>query len=142
MLRTLAILLLITTPAVAWDAKSDDICTLIHNDADAAVRVTYDISTQSYSISITPKLPWRNRPVFAMRFDGPRSNTISTDRHVFSDDGSTLTVTDSGFGNVLDGLEFNQTATAVLGEQAVTVDLDGAGPAVREFRSCAAGLRV
>lgn len=142
MLRTLAILVLTTTPTLAWDAMSDDFCTLNHNDGDQAVRVTYDASTQTYSISITRSRPWRNGPVFAMRFDGPQSNTISTTRHIISADGAKLTVSDSGFGNVLDGLEFNQTATAVLGDQKVTFALDGAGPAVREFRSCASGLRV
>jgi hypothetical protein len=50
-----------------------------------------------------------------------------------------VTVKDSGFGNVLDGLEFNNTATAILGNEAVTFGLENAGPAVRAFRACTAG---
>ncbi len=142
MLRVLAIILLTTTKTWAWEFKSDSLCTLAHDDRDAAVRVTYDPSNQIYAISITPVHPWRNGPVFALRFDGQRSNTISTNRHVISEDSATLTVTDSGFGNVLDGLEFNQTATAVLGDQAFTFGLDNAAPSVREFRACASGVRV
>jgi hypothetical protein len=38
---------------------------------------------------------------------GPRGNMISTSRHALSDDGRTLSVSDRGFGNVLNGLEFN-----------------------------------
>ena len=44
-----------------------------------------------------------------------------------------MTVKDSGFGNVLGGLEFNNTATAILGNEAVTFGLENAGPAVRAF---------
>lgn len=142
MLRIVAILMLASTPAAAWEANSDGLCTLLHNEGAGSVRVAYDTSTQTYSISITSSRLWRSGPIFAMRFDGPQSNMISTNRHVISDDGMKLTVTDSGFGNVLDGLEFNQTATAVLGEQTLTFGLETAGPAVREFRECASGLRV
>ncbi|MBO6707236.1 MAG: hypothetical protein JJ912_14180, partial [Roseitalea sp.] len=78
----------------------------------------------------------------AMRFDGPIGLTITTDRHIASDEGRSLTVTDSGFGNVLNGLEFNHTATALLGDRAVPVSLDGAAPAVQDFRACAAGLNA
>jgi hypothetical protein len=77
-----------------------------------------------------------------MRFDGPRGNTITTDQHVISGGGATVTVTDRGFGNVLNGLEYNRIATALLGDRAVAVSLDGAAPAVREFRACAKGPNV
>ena len=40
---------------------------------------------------------------------------------------------------MLNGLEFNDTATALLGDRAVAFALDGAGPAVRAFRACTAG---
>jgi hypothetical protein len=65
--------------------------------------------------------------------------TISTQRQVISGDRASVTVKDSGFGNVLDGLEFNNTATAILGNEAVTFGLENAGPAVRAFRACTAG---
>ena len=138
MLRTLAILLLTATPAVAWEATSGRVCELTHEDEVARVRVTYDPAIPEYAIAISPARPWLTAPVFAIRFDGPRSLTISTDRHVVDGAGTTLTVTDRGFGNVLNGLEFNNTATALLGDQAVAIGLDGAGPAVRAFRACTA----
>lgn len=142
MLRTLALLLLTTSPALAWEAKLGRICELTHDGDTASVRVTFDPAIPEYAIAITPKLPWLPGPVFSMRFDGPLGSTISTDRHVITGGGATLTVTDSGFGNVLNGLEFNHTATALLGGQAVSVPLDGAAPAVREFRACASGLNA
>lgn len=51
-------------------------------------------------------------------------------------------MTDRGFGNVLDGLEFNETATALLGDQAVVLSLEGAAPAVQSFRARTRSLRV
>lgn len=142
MLRALAILLLSTAPALAWEVRQGRICELVHDGEDASVRVTYDPALPEYAIAITPKRPWQQGSIFAMRFDGPRGNTISTNRHALSGGGATLTVTDRGFGNVLNGLEFNHTATALLGERTVVVPLDGAAPAVREFRACASGLNV
>ncbi len=140
MVRILIVLLLATAPALAWEAKSGPVCELVHDGENASVRVTYDPAILEYSIAITPDRPWSQGPVFAIRFDGPRGNTITTNRHMVSGDGATLTVTDSGFGNVLNGLEFNHTATALLNDRAVAVPLDGAGPAVRDFRACTSGL--
>ena len=142
MIRALAVLLLTTAPALAWEATSGRVCELVHDGENAFVRVTYDPAIPEYAIAITPKGPWLQGPVFAMRFDGARGNTIVTDRHVITGGGATLTVTDRGFGNVLNGLEFNHTATALLGDQAVAVSLDGAAPAVRAFRACATGPGV
>jgi hypothetical protein len=45
-------------------------------------------------------------------------------------------VSDRGFGNVLDGLEFNQVALAATGDRVVSIDLDGAAPEVAAFRAC------
>lgn len=142
MLRALAVLLLTATPALAWEAKSGDVCALAHEAEAGQVRVTYDPTITEYAIAITLDRPWSPGPVFALRFDGPRNLTISTDRHMISGGGASLTVTDRGFGNVLDGLEFNDTATALLGDQAVVFVLDGAGPAVRAFRACAGGASI
>lgn len=133
-------LALITGSAQAWETRTTHICELVHDDGNASVRVTYDPAIPEYAIEITLPEAWTGSPVFAMRFDGPRANTISTSRHVISGNRSTLSVNDSGFGNVLNGLEFNRTATAILGEQSVTVGLDGAAPAVRQFRACTSGL--
>jgi hypothetical protein len=63
---------------------------------------------------------------------------ITTDRHVLSDGGTSLTVTDRGFGNVLDGLQFNNVATALLGNTAVVIPLANAAEPVARFRACAA----
>lgn len=142
MLRVLAALLLTTTPALAWEVKSGRVCELVHDGDNASVLVTFDPAIPEYSIAISPARPWSQGPIFAMRFDGPRGNTITTDRHVISGGGATLTVIDSGFGNVLNGLEYNHTATALLGDQAVAVPLDGAATAVRRFRACTKGSSV
>ncbi|MEM8876230.1 MAG: hypothetical protein AAGD23_00020 [Pseudomonadota bacterium] len=142
MLRVIAILLLTTAPALAWEARSGRICELVHDGENASVRLTYDPAIPEYSIAITLSRAWRQGSIFAMRFEGPRGNTITTDRHVISGDGATVSVNDTGFGNVLNGLEFNHTARALLGDQAVAVSLAGAAPAVREFRACAEGLNV
>lgn len=47
-------------------------------------------------------------------------------------------VTDSGFGNVLNGLELNSRAYATSGETTVGVSLEGIRPAMEEFRNCPA----
>ncbi len=136
MLRVLAILLLTTSSALAWEARSGEVCELTHDGTTVQVRVTYDPGVGEYAIAISPDQPWSAAPLFAIRFDGPRGLTISTDRHVISDGGTTFTVTDRGFGNVLNGLEFNNRATALLGDREVAFALAGAGPAVRVFRAC------
>lgn len=136
-MRALAALLLTATPALAWQASSSPVCELTHDGENGDLQVTYDPAIPEYAIAITPDRPWSPGPVFAIRFDGPQDLTITTTRHTLSDGGGTLTVTDSGFGNVLDGLEFNDTAIAILGDQVVTFALEEAAPAVQEFRACA-----
>jgi hypothetical protein len=140
MLRAAAILICTAGPAFAWEARvSGAVCELTNEDNAAQVRLTYDPAIPEYSISITSGQGWSPSPTFAIRFEGPRGLTISTQRQVISGDRATVTVKDSGFGNVLDGLEFNNTATAILGNEAVTFGLENAGPAVRAFRACTAG---
>lgn len=136
MLRAIAILLLTASPALAWESRLGPVCELVHQGETVHVRVTYDSAVPEYAIAITPDRGWSTGPTFSIRFDGPRGLTISTNRHVIMESGTTLTVTDRGFGNVLNGLEFNETATASLGDQAVVIALDGAAPAVRAFRAC------
>ena len=79
--------------------------------------MTYDPSQpEPYAISLTrPDDPWPATDSFGLRFDGPAALTIGTSRHQLSADGRTLTVSDTGFGNVLDGLALNGTATALAG---------------------------
>ena len=136
-MRLALAVLTFASPAAAWEFSPSPICTLTHATEAAEVRVTYDARIPEYAIEISRRdTPWIPGPVFAIRFDGPRGLTISTDRHTFSDDNRALTAADSGFGNVLNGLEFNDTATALLTDQAVTIPLAGAAPEVQKFRAC------
>ncbi|WP_227271138.1 hypothetical protein [Roseobacter weihaiensis] len=102
----------------------------------AEIALTYDPRVPVYSITITRSAPWPQADIFAMQFSGPAALSISTDRHSYSLDGLSVTVTDSGFGNVLDGLQFNDTATAILGGTTQSFDLAGAADAVEAFRLC------
>ncbi|WP_043699539.1 hypothetical protein [Yoonia vestfoldensis] len=127
--------ILLAAPAGAWDFSPSPICTL--TDADGTVTVTYDARLPEYSVTITlPDGTWSDDPAFAMNFVGDRPIFIQTDRHQISPDGRSLTVTDSGFGNVLDGLAFNQRAYAISGDTTVGVSLEGIGPAMEAFRAC------
>ena len=131
---------LLTTPAAAWEFSSRPVCTLTHETSEVAVKVTYDARIPEYAITLTRGTPWPAYPIFAMRFDGPRGLTISTSRHTVNE--GSLTVTDRGFGNVLNGLEFNETVLAMTGEEAVTIPLAGAAQAGQDFRACTAAPKA
>jgi hypothetical protein len=136
-MRSPLALVLLTVPAQAWEAGTDGrLCTLDHAQPEAEVRLTYDPVGPVYTITVTTPAPWPIAPLFSIRFEGNRTLTISTDRHTMDETGRALTVTDSGFGNVLDGLEFNRTATAFTGDAAAVLDLEGAAPEVQRFRDC------
>lgn len=135
-MRILLVLLLLATPAGAWEFTRIPTCTLSQDDGATEVAVTYDPTLPEYAIRLTRKQPWPEAPVFALRFDGPYGLTISTDRHELSDGGRTLTVRDKGFGNVLRGMAFNHVATALSGTAAVPFPLAGAGPNIKEFSEC------
>jgi hypothetical protein len=127
----------LASPAAAWDFTPVPICTLFHQDTDVAVVVTYNPDGGEYAIQLSREGGWPEAGVFSMRFEGPQGLTISTTRHVIEvEDTRTLTVRDRGFGNVLNGLNYNTRAVAVLGDLEVQVSLDGAAPAVEEFRNC------
>jgi hypothetical protein len=131
------IALLLATPAQAWDFTPTPVCTILNDTPDLSIRVTYDPSRpQPYAITLTRPDPWPASDTFGLRFDGPAPLTIGTARHRLSADGRTLSVTDTGFGNVLDGLARNATATAVAGATEIPFDLAGARPAVEAFRAC------
>ena len=123
-------------PAHAWEFTPGTPCLLTHETEHAAVELTFDPTVPLYTISITRDAPFTPAPVFSMTFSGPAGLSISTGAHEFSNGGRTLTVTDSGFGNVLNGLQFNTTATATLGTQHITLPLDGAAEPVAAFRAC------
>jgi hypothetical protein len=135
----LVFLLLATAPAAAWEFTPRPVCTLSDDSKGSRVVVTHDPRLREpYEITVTGTTPWPAAPVFSMRFEGPRGLVISTERHRLSDSGHTLSVTDTGFGNVLNGLEFNDMATALAGDLAVSFPLAGAGPEVRALRACIA----
>jgi hypothetical protein len=135
-MRALIALLLIAAPVHAWDFTSVPVCTIAEDTADLSIRVTYDPSQpEPYAISLTrTDVPWPATDSFGLRFDGPAALTIGTARHQLSADGRTLTVSDTGFGNVLDGLALNGTATALAGDTA-----DGSRPSLRGVASVPSG---
>lgn len=130
---------LLASPAAAWEFSAAPICTLTNTSDAGQVTVTYDASLPEYTITITlPEGTWPEDPTFAMAFAGGMPIGIQTDSHARSADGRSLTVTDSGFGNVLNGLEFNTRAYAASGDTTVGIALDGIGPAIQSFRKCPA----
>ena len=137
-----ACLCVLASPAWAWEFTPDPICTLSREAEGSTVVVTYDPRVPEYAIVLRRAVPWPQAPSFTIRFDGARGLTISTTRHRLSEGGTALTVTDSGFGNVLDGLQFNETATALTGAAELPIPLEGAAPAVEAFRACTAAPSV
>lgn len=135
-MRVAAWLMLLATPASAWEFTPGLPCLLTHVTDDAQIELTYDPTLPLYTVTIRRADRWAWSPVFAMRFDGPARLVISTDRHRLSTDGRAVTAEDKGFGNVLNGLQFNDMAHAILGDQVVSFPLPGAHDPVQEFRDC------
>jgi hypothetical protein len=137
-MRALVALILAVSPAQAWEFTATPVCTLSHDTAALAIRMTFDPRLpEPYAIALTrPADPWPATDTFGLRFSGPVALSIGTSRHQLSQDARTVTVTDTGFGNVLDGLAYNATATAVAGETVLPFDLTDARPAVEAFRAC------
>lgn len=144
-MRALLVLLFSASPAMAWDAfLQGPICVLYHEFDTARIEVTHDPrETQSYSIEITrTDTAWEPASVFSIRFEGPSTLTISTDWHQLTPDNSTVSVSDSGFGNLLDGLELSHFAIAILGDQTLAMPLIGAASEVAKFRNCTARVET
>jgi len=136
-MRALIALALLATPATAWEFTASPVCTVSHETADGALTLSYDPRLPDpYAIAVTANTQWPDAPIFGIRFDGPRALTITTDRQIV--DGPTVTVRDQGFGNVLNGLELNATATALLGDTAIPFPLNDAAPEIQRFRACIA----
>lgn len=127
----LASLILSASPVAAWEFTATPVCTLTYEHVGLAVELTYDGAL--YTIRLNREAGWVDAPVFSMRFI-PQGPAISTDRHII--DGNDLTVVDQGFGNVLNGLQFNESAIAVLGDSQLTIDLSTAADPVASFRDC------
>lgn len=137
-MRVLICLLVWTSPVFAWEFTPGRPCVLTHVEDGAEVTLTHDPAAPLYTITIRTFAPWPDADAFGIRFDGPAGLTITTDRHVISPDGRALSVADRGFGNVLNGLQQNDTATALVGNTAVTFSLDDADDPVSKFRLCEA----
>jgi hypothetical protein len=133
----LAFLLSLPLQAQAWTFTPGLICRLFHETPTAQIELTYDPSLPLYSVTVSRSDPLPEERFFSMRFVGPAGRVISTDRHSFSADGTAVTAEDSGFGNVLDGLQFNDTAEAILGDTTLTFPLQDAAEPVAQFRACA-----
>ena len=136
-------LLLIFAPfqALAWEFFPSPICTLSHETDEAKLVITHDPAVPEYRLEISlDSVSWVTSATFGIAFQGGTELTIGTDRH--RTDGVALSVADRGFGNVLDGLEFNRTATVFTEEQAVAFSLAGAQEPVRDFRDCAESLHL
>ncbi|MEX3014177.1 hypothetical protein [Gymnodinialimonas hymeniacidonis] len=132
-----AALLLAATPSLAWEAGVEGtLCTLTHAEDGIDVRLTFDPSGPLYTITLTTPEPWPEESRFGMAFYGPQPNMIMTDAHELSEDRRSITVSDRGFGNVLDGLQFNEGATGFTGLAVAAMSLEGAAPAVEAFRAC------
>lgn len=141
-MRTVCFLLLFSSTASAWEFTPGQPCLLTHAGPQGAVVLTYDPTQPLYTITVTREAPWPEAGVFAMRFDGPQGRQIGTDRHRLSADRRSLTVADVGFGNVLDGLQYNVRTIAKAGEAEISFSLDGAAEPVAQFRACAAPAPV
>lgn len=137
-MRLVLLLTLLASPADAWEFTLGLTCVLTHETPEAEIELTYDPTQPLYSVTVRQNTPLPEGGVFSMRFDGPAGLTISTTRHSLSSDGRAVTVVDTGFGNVLDGLQFNTTATALLGDRAISFPLAGAAKPVSAFRLCQA----
>ncbi|WP_439137027.1 hypothetical protein [Roseicyclus sp.] len=122
-------------PATAWEAgRAGALCTL--SDATGDVVLTHDPNGPVYTITARRSDPWPEAAIFGITFLGQDGLTITTDRHIRSEDGRAITVTDQGFGNLLAGMRGNDTATLFAGPVSKTVSLAGAAPAVAAFEDC------
>ncbi|MCC5975472.1 MAG: excinuclease ABC subunit B [Rubellimicrobium sp.] len=139
MRRIVAAILVVLSagPALAWEFVEDRLCRMTGGTDEVLVEVTFDPVGGDYAISLTlTGATWPAADVFGIAFDGGWPLLIQTDRHALTGDGRTLTVTDTGFGNVLAGMEFNRTASAIADDRQVAIPLDGAAEAVAAFRAC------
>ena len=134
-MRTLITLLALSSPAAAWEYSPSPVCTVAHESEIGAIELTYDAAQpEPYAIAVTRPEGWSTETIFGLQFEGPYPQTITTNRQVI--DGSTLTVRDQGFGNVLNGLQFNETVSAFLGGAILDFSLEAAAPEIERFRDC------
>lgn len=134
----LAFLLLIPSlVSASWRFDETTACVITGETPETVVVVIHDYQAGRYTIAVSQTgQTWTPGPDLSIAFQGGRELVIGTDQHFLSDEGDVLMVTDRGFGNVLDGMQFNQRMTINTGEHIVKIDLNGAAAAVAEFRDC------
>ena len=120
----------------AWEFTPGAPCVLTNSTPDVDITLTYDPTKPLYSISLKKTQPFPQAPVFGLQFSGALPLAIGTDRHIFSEGRTRVTVEDSGFGNVLNGLQFNDAMTALVGAELIAVSLAGAAGPTEAFRAC------
>ncbi|WP_375265889.1 excinuclease ABC subunit B [Planktotalea sp.] len=125
------------TDADAWEFSPSPICTVTDNGSDTDLKLTYDGAL--YTLELTHPEGWTNAEIFAIRF-APNGPFIQTTLHQIT--GSTLSVSDTGFGNVLTGLQNNVIAQALLGETIHEIALDGAFDPVEKLKNCEPGAAL
>ncbi|MEL7115222.1 MAG: excinuclease ABC subunit B [Pseudomonadota bacterium] len=137
-MRLALLLSVLATPAFAWDFTPRPVCTIWHEARAGEMKVTYDPSAdQPYAIAVTlADGAWPATTPYTITFQGMRSFTIATDRHQVIEGGATVLAEDTGFDNVLNGLEFGLFARPALGRTALEFPLAGAAEAVAKFRDC------
>lgn len=136
MRKTTLVLTLLATPAFAWEFTSGAVCTLSDSTDAAQIILTYDPALPRYTVSVTGQAAWPEKGIFAMAFANTRPALIQTTRYTLSDDGKTLTVADSGFGNVLNGLEFGEAIRASVGEAFADFTSQGISGPMAAFWAC------
>lgn len=125
------------TSAAAWAFEETDICTVSHVSPELSVVLTYDPAAVVYTITLSrPVVTWPQSESFRLRFDGARPLIIGTDRHQLSEDRHSISVSDSGFGNVLDGIQFNDAMIALVGDDEISLSTADADAAMQAFRAC------
>ena len=142
-MRALFIFLMSTSAAFAWNFTPDPICRVTEKQDLLEINLTYDHATEIYAIAFTKsEAPWEQGAQFSIRFEGPRPKLIRTNRHEFSADGYTLTASDTGFGNVLDGIQYNTLAAIQTGDERIFIQIHKSFPAMEAFRKCVKAIRI
>ncbi len=127
----------------AWTFTPSPICTVEHQTELIELELTYNHASGVYALKLTkPELTWDASRKFSMRFEGSKPIFISTTNHEFSSDMKSLIASDSGFGNVIDGLQFNTLAAAITDNERIFIPLTGAEPKIDAFRNCAEAQRI
>ena len=76
-MRSLFILVILASPATAWEFSPAPICTLTDTSDAGTLTVTYDASLPEFTITITlPEGQWSDAPGFAMAFAGKSVRTV------------------------------------------------------------------